>query len=148
MNPYMMNPMMMNMQLMHFMLEMNPYFKLLTMKFNPLGGNGIFHPVYVSPFLMHQLENGAPEFVDPDEQAARRGNKACSQGATITCADTGKKVRYRPNPLNRNDVRLREDIIPEQIACFAGCAASNPCDNRLYSSHMKSEQSCDGNAVK
>ena len=109
-------------QMMNMMLMMDPYYHLATLKFNPLGGNGLFHPVYVSPYLMHQLEHGAPEFIDPDEQAARQGNKDCNTGATVSCVDTGKKVSYRPNPLNHNDIRLKDAVVAEKVSCFAGCA--------------------------
>lgn len=96
----------------------------MTRPMNPYDGNGLLHPVYITPLMMHQLEQAGPKWTDPSLDNAKAGNLYCHEGLTVEC--DGPK--------------------PSKIVCFAGCADTNPCDTNLYSSFMAGDQSCDGNS--
>ena len=102
-NPFMSNPLLM------LMMSMG------NQDFNPDEGNGILHPVYLSPLAMHKLEQSVPPFEDPDLLDAKQGNIYCTKGATISCGDSGKKIETAKG--------LKELQIPEKISCFVGCAS-------------------------
>eukprot|EP01083_Nonionella_stella_P134022 407723_1 len=104
---------------------------------NPYEGNGLIHPVYVTPLMMRKLERSVPEWTDPQLDNAKEGNMECVQGATVSCTDSGKKIRT-VDP-QTGEIKLKDAQIPEKISCFAGCAKFNPCNNNLYSSFIKSE---------
>jgi len=106
---------------------MNPLWMMMeamTRPMNPYGGNGLVHPVYVTPTMMHKLERSVPEWKDPSEDNARAGNMDCGEGLTVEC--DGQSV--------------------EKILCFGGCADRNPCDTNLYSSFMAGDAACDGDS--
>eukprot|EP01084_Bolivina_argentea_P132023 232975_1 len=134
-NPYYHNPFMMNPLLM-MMMQIN------MMPMNPYEGNGLLHPVYISPMMMHQLEQSVPAWKDPALDNAKEGNMDCIHGATVSCADSGQKAKTVDT---MGQIQIKEMQTPEKISCFAGCADENPCDSNLYSSFVASEHSCDGN---
>ena len=101
-NPFMSNPLLM------IMMAMG------NQDINPYQGNGLIHPVYISPLMMHKLEQSVPSFKDPALQDAQQGNMDCTKGATISCTESNKDIQTMngPKPIQ----------IPEKISCFAGCA--------------------------
>ena len=86
--------------------------------FNPDEGNGIIHPVYLSPLAMHKLEQSV-QFKDPGLEDAQEGNMECSKGATVSCMDSGKQEKFVDA---QGIITVRELQVPEKISCFAGCA--------------------------
>jgi len=91
---------------------------------NPYEGNGLLHPVYITPLMMHQLEQAGPQWTDPNMENAKAGNLFCDRGLTVEC--DGPK--------------------PAKAVCFAGCADVNPCDTNLYSSFLQGDAACDGSS--
>ena len=86
---------------------------------NPYEGNGLLHPVYISPHMMHQLEQSIPEWKDPSLDNAKAGNMDCLVGATVSCTDSGTTARVIDNGIPK----IKEVQIPQKISCFAGCAS-------------------------
>ena len=111
-NPYASNPFMSNPLLM-IMMGMGNH------PINPYEGNGLLHPVYISPMMMHKLEQTVPPWEDPDLADAKEGNLECQKGATVSCMDSGQQSKT----VSPEGVwKVRELQIPEKISCFAGCA--------------------------
>jgi len=109
---------------------------------NPYEGNGLLHPVYISPMMMHKLQQSVAKPTDPALDAAKAGNMYCDNGATVSCADTGKQVKVQ----SETGPQVVKAILPEKISCFGGCARYNPCNTNLYSSFVVSDHSCDDNS--
>ena len=84
-NPYYQNPFFSNPLLMIMM-------GLGNQNINPYEGNGLLHPVYVSPLVMHKLEQSV-QFKDPRLEDAQKGNMECTKGATVSCMDSGKQEK-------------------------------------------------------
>ena len=61
MNPFIHNPL-------YFMMD------AMTRPMNPYGGNGLLHPVYITPLMMHQLEQAGPKWESQTLSDAKAGN--------------------------------------------------------------------------
>lgn len=108
--------------MMHNPFLQNPLWMLLHASLKPMDpfeGNGLLHPVYISPSMMHELEQSVPPWQSPSLINAQQGNLECDHGATVSCADSGKQTRtFSPQGV----AQLKDTQIPRKISCFAGCA--------------------------
>ena len=111
-NPYYQNPFLSN-PLLLLMMGIN------NQPMNPYEGNGLIHPVYISPLMMHKLESTVPEWTDPAFDNAKAGNLDCDKGATVSCMDSGKQTK---TTTPEGVVKVTDIQIPEKISCFADCA--------------------------
>ena len=94
---------------------------------NPFEGNGLLHPVYITPVMMHQLEQSVPATKDLALDNAKQGNLDCEQGATVSCMESEKEIKeYTAD----GKTIISKPTIPEKISCFAGCAGMKYIHNQ------------------